>query len=153
MLRIKGSGFHTILFTLIGKFKTIILRGFIIIVKVYLLQHGWQGATLAQPSPTGDSRVLADEKIISGRQTNRRDMRSEGQRAFQSNQRQIVFVSEEIILRMDHLLGHSAFHVRQSLLHRRKIVLAYSDPDLRGQQAATESISNISLVLHSYDRR
>lgn len=117
------------------------------------MQHGWQGATLAQPSPTGDGRVLADEKIISGRQTNRRDMRSEGQRAFQSNQRQIVFVSEEIILRMDHLLGHSAFHVRQSLLHRRKIVLAYSDPDLRGQQAATESISNISLVLHSYDRR
>lgn len=116
------------------------------------MQHGWQGATLAQSSPTGDGRILADQKIISGRKTDRRDMRSEGQRAFQSNQRQIVFVREEIILRMDHLLGHATFHVRQSLLNGRKIVLAYSDPDLRGQQAATESISNISLVLHSYDR-
>lgn len=124
---------------MIGKFKTIIL-GFVI-TKVHLLQHGWQGATLAQPSPAGDGRVLADEKIVSGRQTNRRDMGGEGQRAFQSNQRQVVFVSEEVILGMDHLLGHAAFHVRQSLLHRRKIVLAYSDPDLRGQQAATESIS------------
>lgn len=80
-------------------------------------------------------------------------MRRERQRALQSDQCQIVLVSEEVVLGMDHFLRDSTLHVRQSFLHRRKIILAHSDPDLRGQQAATEAITIICFVLHSRTKR
>lgn len=119
-----------------------------IFTQFYLLQYRRQCTTFAQSSPAGDSRIFADQKIVSGWQANRWNMRRERQWAFQSNQRQIVFVSEEVVLRVHHLLRNSTLDVRQSFLHRRKIVLAHSNPDLRRQQAITESITNICFVLH-----
>lgn len=101
------------------------------------MQHRGQCSTLAQSPPTGDRRVLPDQKIIRGRQTDWRDVRGERQGTLEPHQREIVLVRKEIVLGMHDLLGDATLDVGQPLLYRREIVLTDPYSDLRRQQTET----------------
>lgn len=110
----------------------------------HLLQHRRQRPLLAEPAPTGDGRVLSDQQVVRRREADRRDVRRELELPVEPHERQVVFVREEVVLRVHELLRDAALHVRQLLGHATEVVLAHPDPYLRCQQAEKQKRAQLS---------
>lgn len=95
-----------------------------------LLQYGRQSPALAQPSPTRHCRVFPNQQIITGRQTNRSDVRRKLECRFEFHKCQIVFVRKEIVFWMDDFTIDRPFDVRQLLLDVREVVLTDTNANL-----------------------
>lgn len=90
---------------------------------------------LGESAPAGHRASLPDEQVVVARQTYWGDVGKELQRLLQLHQRQVVLVSEEVVLWMNLLPLDGALHVGMGLAHGREVVLAHADANLLHQQA------------------
>ena len=82
-------------------------------------------------------RGLTDEKVVIAGQADRNDVFPEVYPLLKLDQREVVLVGEEVVLRVDDLVDHFELDGGLRLAGRSEVPLSDSNPDLRDDEAKT----------------